>query len=437
MDYSSQPRHNVLCIDMKSFYASIEAVALGIDPLKAKLVVVGDVNRNGSVVLASSPAMKSLYSIKTGSRLYEVQRIKDEEIIITQARMSYYLSMSKRITEIFETFVPPSAIHTYSVDESWLTLNGTEKLWGTPKETAQKIMKKIYQETGLISTVGIGDNKFLAKFVLDTYGKKEFIAEARYEDVINLFHHLPVKKMWGIGDGITKRLNKLNIFTVGQLSQSNPETLKKEFGVIGQQLYEYSWGIDHSPVFYDENNPPQKAFGFMQDDEVLNQNIKSVGRGVTLLEDYVENDDVLLVVRDLVEEVCEVLRNHHLEGKTVHLSIDYSYKSSIKGFSRQKTFKSNLYTSDVKEIFNLAKDIFFKHHKKGGIVRKVRVSINNLIKEQIELFDDEDKLKRKKVSQAIDILNNKFGKGTIRSASSFNKKSISKTRKDKIGGHFQ
>jgi DNA polymerase V len=136
LDISRLPKNKILCIDMKSFYASCECVDHGLDPLEDYVVVVSDKNRSGSVVLAASPKMKQDYGIKTGSRLYEVPCRR--HIHIFNARMKRYLEISVQITELFSTFVPFEAILTYSVDESWITLDGTEKLHGSSMEAAKK-----------------------------------------------------------------------------------------------------------------------------------------------------------------------------------------------------------------------------------------------------------------------------------------------------------
>lgn len=425
------PKHDVICIDMKSFYASCECVYRGIDPMKEKLVVVGDINRNGSVVLASSPAMKKVHGIKTGSRLYEVKKIKDEHIIIAQARMGYYIEKSKEIREIFEEFVPPNQIHVYSVDESWLTLDGTKRLWGEPHEAAQKIIKRIEEKTGIVSAIGIGDNKFLAKCVLDNYAKKTGVAECRYRDVEKMIHPLPVQKMWGIGTQMTKHFNRLGIFTIGDLAHSDRDLIGQMFGKNGRILHDYAWGIDESPVFYDEENPPQSVFGFNLGDE--KNPVKSVGRGVTLLSDYKDEKAIKLVIRELVEEVCEALRKSGKQGRTIHLSVGYSMRSTRDGFSRQRSIDG--FTNDTIEIMDVCERLFQTFYRKGEAVRKLRVSVGNLTEQQEELIEDEKEIRRK-TYQAIDGLNERFGKGTVMKASSLMKESVARERSKKIAGHY-
>ncbi|RAK14024.1 IMS family protein with HHH motif [Anoxybacillus vitaminiphilus] len=234
-DISKLPTNNILCIDMKSFYASCECVDHGLDPLKDYVVVVADKNRSGSVVLAASPKMKSEYGIKTGSRLYQVP--SDRRIHIFNARMKRYLEVSVQITELFLSFVPFEAILTYSVDESWLTLDGTQKLHGTPKEAANKIRHAIWEKFGLPSCIGIGPNRFISKVVLDVYAKKQGIAECTYQEVPEKLWAVPLREIWGIGEKMEQHLNNMGMYTLGDVANSSLERLRKRFGVIGEQLY--------------------------------------------------------------------------------------------------------------------------------------------------------------------------------------------------------
>lgn len=169
-DYSQFPDRSILCVDMKSFYASIIAVHEGLDPLTCHLAVVGNTDRTGSVVLAASPAMKRDFKIKTGSRLFEIP--DDPRISIHNPKMGLFVRVSTEITKLFFRYVPPSAVHTYSVDESFLDVSGLEKVWGTPEEIADQIQRDILLDFGLPSTIGIGPNMLMAKLCLDLAAKK-------------------------------------------------------------------------------------------------------------------------------------------------------------------------------------------------------------------------------------------------------------------------
>lgn len=422
IDYSTQTRHDILCVDMKSFFATCECVERGFDPMKKKLAVVGKENKDGSVVLAASPELKKV-GIKTGSRLYEIKRLNDPSIFIAQARMSLYQRQSEKIRDIFEQFVPPHQIDVYSIDEAWLTLDGTRSLWGSPWQTADKIRKEIKSQTGIIATVGIGDNKLLAKVVLDNYAKNEGIAECRYEDVATLLHPLAVDQMWGIGNQMKKHFETMRVYTIGDLANASPDIIRKNLGVIGLKLQRYACGLDDSPVFYKDK---QFTPSFSNTDE----NAKSIGRGVTLWEDYRDASDVYLVISELIAEICEVMRSRKKIGKTIQLTIEYSRKEVDKGFSRQRTLLSE--TNDNSALRTCAIEIFKEYYIEQKPVRKIRVSVGNLM-EETELRES----KNQRLMDVQDEINHKFGKGTIQRASSMQKKSITKEQNKKIRGHYE
>src|SRR5690625_2037058 len=182
------PERNILCVDMKSFYASCAAVKKGLDPLKTPLAVVGDLQREGSIVLAATPALKQNYGIQTGSRLFEIP--KYENIIIAPAEMKLYLRMSVEVTRLFNKYVPKEDIHTYSVDESFLAVDQVEKLWGSAEKVAALILTELKDTFGISASIGIGPNMLMAKLCLDLEAKQTGIARWTYADV--------AEKLWPV-----------------------------------------------------------------------------------------------------------------------------------------------------------------------------------------------------------------------------------------------
>src|SRR5699024_1816192 len=268
MDYSNYPRNDVLCIDMRSFYASVEAVKRGLDPMTVQLAVVGDLNRPGSIVLAASPALKKKHNISNVSRFFELPR--DPDIIMAPAHMAGYLQVSMEITKLINQYVPKEAIHQYSVDEVWVTVNGLNQLFGGRRQVASAIKQDILQNFGITCSIGIGDNKFLAKVVMDLHAKKHGIAECTYEDVRKKLWPFPVQDIWGVGRRMQRNLNRMGIVTLEQLANFPLKPLTKRFGIMGEQLYWHAWGIDLSPVFGNFTKIEQKGFG----------------HGISLLRDY-------------------------------------------------------------------------------------------------------------------------------------------------------
>lgn len=415
MDYSIFPRNNVLCIDMRSFYASVECVERGLDPMKAKLAVVGDTQREGSIVLAASPALKKRYNISNVSRFFEIPLNKD--VIIAPARMGLYVKKSAEITAYLDNYAPPDAIHPYSIDETWLTTNGTEHLFGDPWEIAEKIQTGIYDNFGIPSSIGIGDNKFLAKVVMDLHAKKTGIAECRYEDVQEKLWPAPVGKIWGIGARIEERLFYMAIRNLGHLAKTNLSSLQREFGVIGEQLYYHAWGIDLSPVIGDFNKPANKGYG----------------HGITLLRDY-NAKEVKTCILELCEEVCRRARKDRKVGQTIHLSIAYT-RGNKGGFSRSKSVDTP--TNITMEMYEMCMQLFEQFYIGNPPIRRVYVTLGKLYDEtdlQLDLFHD--RTKQNDIGRVMDNIKDRFGSTAILRASSYTEAGITLDRSKKIGGHF-
>lgn len=414
MDYSIYPHHDVLCIDMRSFYASVEAIKLGLDPMAVMLAVVGDTNRPGSIILAASPALKRKHGISNVSRFFELPR--DPQIHIVNANMADYLYVSIEITKLLMDYAPTEAIHPYSVDEVWLTVNGFKKTYGTPREIAALIKEDILNRFGLTCSIGIGDNKFLAKVVMDLHAKKTGIAECRYEQIQEKLWPFPVENIWGIGKRMKQNLNGMGIITLGQLAHSNIENLKRRFGIMGEQLYWHAWGVDLSPVYGNFIKTDQKGFG----------------HGISLLRDY-SKSEVYICILELCEEVCRRTRSANLVGRTVYLSIGYS-KYTAGGFSRSKSFINP--TNITIDIYQIALYLFERYYDTQSSIRHVSVSLSNLSQShniQLGLF--EDLAKNSEIGFIMDGIRTKYGSTAILRASSYTDAGTTIDRSKKIGGH--
>jgi len=409
------PRHRILCIDMKSFFASCAAVELGLDPLTCYLVVVSDTEREGSVILAASPKMKQEFGIRTGNRLFEVP--KDPRIRIVNARMSHYLDRSLAITRLLNRFVPFECIHPYSIDESFIQLDGTERLWGPAKEAAERIRSEIYKQFGLPSAVGIGPNMLLAKLALDLEAKKKGVAEWDYADVPErLWPVTPLSKMWGIASRLERTLNHMGILSVGQLAQYDREILEKRFGVMGTQLYYHAWGVDLSKI-----GAPN-----------MERQI-SYGKGQVLLRDYDDKKDIQHVLLEMCEEVARRARQDRKAGRTVSLGVGYS-KTDGGGFYRSKTMARP--TNVTMEIYRACLDLFDTFYR-GQTVRKLSVTLSNVTDDtnvQLEWFDDGYE-KRRRLGYAMDRIREKYGSTSLLRAVSYTKGGTARERSKLLGGH--
>ncbi|WP_100333452.1 Y-family DNA polymerase [Bacillus alkalisoli] len=416
INYSQLPNNKILCVDMKSFYASCAAVMMGQDPLTSYIAVVGDTERQGSIVLAASPKLKQEFNIKTGSRLFEIPN--DPRIQIVNPKMATYLRISTEITKLFHQFVPKEAIHTYSVDESFLKLDGVESIWGDAHTIAAKIKEAIEREFQLPCAIGIGPNMLLSKLCLDLEAKKKGIAEWTYEDVkTKLWPLSPLKEMWGIGSQVQKTLNKMGIFNVGQLANYPLELLEKKFGVMGNQLYYHAWGIDLS-----ELGAP------------IIQGQISFGKSQMLLRDYTDPTEVKHVLLEICEEVARRARHHGKAGRTISLGIGYSRDELGGGFYRSKTMEGP--TNITMDLYETCLQLF-KENYVNKTVRKISVSLSNIVDDsemQLNLFEL-DRPKRRELGYVMDRIRSKYGSDALLRAVSYTNAGTARHRSRLVGGH--
>ena len=258
-------KRNILCIDLKSFFASVECVKRGLDPFTTPLVVANNKQGNGAITLAVTPYLKNL-GIKGRTRLYEIPKNITYQIV--PPRMKLYLEKSKEVVKIYADFVSFEDLHIYSIDECFLDVTDYLHYYQlTEEELAVKILQTIETKTGLTATCGIGPNMLLAKLAMDIDAKKykNGIAKWTYEDIeTKLWPITPLSKIWGIGSRLEKRLNNLGIYSMGDLAKQNPLFLKKKFGVIGEELWEHSNGLDNSLIKDFNKTPIEKSFSHSQ-----------------------------------------------------------------------------------------------------------------------------------------------------------------------------
>ena len=410
-------RH-VLCIDLKSFFASVECVERHIDPFKVNLVVANPNQGNGAITLAITPHLKCL-GIKSRTRLYEIP--KNIKYVIVPPRMSLYIKKSKEVVGIYLDFVAEEDLHIYSIDECFLDVTHYLKMYKmTDYELAQKILKTIEEKTGLTATCGIGSNMLLAKLSMDIEAKKykNGIAKWTMDDVPSkLWPIRPLSKMWSIGPRMEKKLNTMGIVTVGDIANHDKNDLKKKFGVIGEELWNHANGIDLSVISDWKVTPKNSSYSHSQ----------------VLFKDYY-GENIKLIIEEMIDVVCQRLRKNHKQAGLIGLGIGYS-KAIGGGFFH--SIKVNPTDSNV-EFFKVALNMFDRYYEEKPI-RKVSVSAGNLINketEQLSLFESlEEKENEFKANEAIDEIKNKFGKNSIVKASSLLDYSTAMERNKKIGGH--
>ncbi|WP_062104746.1 Y-family DNA polymerase [Bacillus niameyensis] len=416
IDYGTLPHKKILCIDMKSFYASCSAVMKGLDPLKCHLAVIGNLSQPGSIVLAATPPMKKDFGIKTGSRLFEIPN--DSRIILDEAKMSTYLRISTEIIRLFNRYVPKDAIHVYSVDESFIQIDGTSELWGEAHTVAKKIKDELLREFQLTCAIGIGPNMLLSKLCLDLDAKHDGIVEWTYEDVPQkLWKVSPLRKMWGIGKRLEKSLNNMGIFTVKQLAHYDRSLLEKKFGIMGNQLYYHAWGVDLS-----ELGAP-----------IMEGQI-SFGKSQILLRDYKERSEIHCVMLEMCEEVARRAREQKKAGRTISLGISYSEREWGGGFLRSCSIEEP--TNTTMDIYRVCLKLF-NTYDTGQAVRQISITLANIANDdhfQLSLFEPE-KVREKELGYTVDHIRRTYGTASLLRAVSYTDAGTTRKRSVLVGGH--
>lgn len=411
-------RH-IMCIDMKSFFASCECVERGLDPFKVPLVVANPTQGKGAMTLAITPYLKAK-GIKSRTRLYEIPYYIKYQVV--PPRMSLYIKKSKEIVNIFLDFVSEEDLHTYSIDESFLDVTHYLKMYGmTDVELAKKILNTITKRTGLTATCGIGPNMLLAKVAMDTEAKKfkDGIVKWDYSDVkTKLWEITPLSKMWSIGKRMEVRLNALGFYKVGDIAKYDRKKLKQKFGILGDELWRHANGIDDTEI-KDMKIPPKSS---------------SYSNSQVLFKDYNANN-IKIIIKEMVEVVCTRLRKNNKKAGIIGLGIGYSIDVGGGFYHNMKVNP----TLDVEEIYFVCNSIFDRFYIDDEPIRKVTIvagalSDNSSI--QLNLFNNVKTLEdNKKLNDTIDKLKEKYGKNSILKASNLLSDSTAVQRNGKIGGH--
>lgn len=412
--YNLKDRRQILLADMNSFYASVEQ-AQNPEFRGKPVVICGDPERRSGIVLAASREAKA-FGIKTVDPVWEVRQ-KCPQAILVKPRMETYVEVSVRIMDIAKSFSP--LVEVFSIDELFIDVTGTEKLWGTPWDVARKFRQRVLEETGVRCSVGIGYNKLVAKVCCDTKAKKapEGIWEFKKEDIQTQMHPLPVRELFGVGSRMERHFSSRGISTIGDLANYPLHLLKKRFGVMGEVYHLSAQGIDYSPV-----TPA-----------TFRNDMKGCGHMMTLPRDYEKSEEIEVVLLELTEEVCRRLRRMRKQGRTIKVTC--GYQGFIGGFSRQVSI---LYPSNItSDIYESAKALFHKHWN-GMAVRSIGIGVENLSNDdevQLDLFHDKEKERR--LSYSIDHIRDRFGSTALIRASSLTQAGQAMERAKKIGGHYK
>lgn len=440
-----------ICIDLKSFYASVECVERGLDPFEANLVVADPDRTEKTICLAISPAMKAL-GVRNRCRVFEIP--KSIDYIMAKPRMRLYMERSAEIYAIYLRYVSPEDVHVYSIDECFIEATPYLSLYDTdPRGFARMLMQAVLDETGICATAGVGTNLFLAKVALDI-GAKHAADNIGYLDdclfMRDIWFHTPITDIWQIGPGTARRLAKYGVHDLAGVAAMEPATLYREFGKNAEYLIDHAWGQEPCTIAEIQSYVPEG---------------KSLVNGQVLPCDY-SFDEARLVMREMAEASILELVEQGLA--TNHISLHVGYKrsesegvwgahggkdaelfdgghglrpahggrmGSYSGGSR----KLDRYTNSRSYLIARLEELFDETTSRATPIRRVNIGFAGLSPESSitpSLFDDIDAYEREHdLQKTVAAVREKFGKNALLKASSLKDKATARERNEQVGGH--
>lgn len=506
----SQEDSIYIAIDLKSFYASVECVERGLDPLAANLVVADASRTEKTICLAVSPSLKS-YGIPGRARLFEVvQKVREVNAVralkapgrtlagssyddgelkafpelalsylTAPPRMALYMEYSTRIYNIYLRYVAPEDIHVYSIDEVFMDVTHYMNIYRmTPRELAQKMVKEIFQDTGITATAGIGTNLYLSKVALDIVAKhvtpdKDGVRIAQLNEMDYrrlLWGHRPLTDFWRVGRGYARKLEENGMFTMGDVARCsigkpqnyyNEELLYKLFGKNAQLLIDHAWGWEPCTIADVKAYKPDNS---------------SLGSGQVLQSPY-SFEKGKLIVREMTDLLVLDLVDKGLASDQMVLTIGYDIENLTDPEIRKRykgpvttdhygrkvpkhahgTVNLEKQTSSTKLILDAVMGLYERIVDKNLLIRRVTVTANHVAQEsriikeetfeQLDLFTDYEALQKqkaekdaelereRKMQKAVLDIKKKYGKNAILKGMNLQEGAMTMERNRQIGGH--
>ena len=381
----------ILHVDMNNCYASIEAK---LNPkLKGlPLAVCGRREDRHGIVLAKSQEAKIL-GVKTGEAIWQA-RLKCPDLLIVPPNYEEYLKHSRWAREIYYDY--SNQVEPYGIDECWIDVTGSTHLFGSGRDIGEEIRERIKKELGITVSVGVSFNKILAKLGSDMK-KPDAVTEIPRESFKDLVWNLPVEELLGVGRASKKKLNRLMVFTIGDLAKADPDLLRSKLGVNGVYLWNYANGRDISSVSDRDYRAP----------------VKSVGRGITTTEDLENNLEVYRVFKELSFGVSKSLRSYGFLAGGIQISV--KDKDLISRLYQRQLTNPSLASSILTEE---AYDLFLQSYFWEKPIRALTIRAINLRDErsgsQLSFYDDYDQLvKKEKLDDTFFKIREKFGDYSI------------------------
>lgn len=413
-----------MCLDLKSFYASVECADLGVDPFTTPLVVADASRGLGAITLAISPALKQL-GVKNRCRLFEIP--STIEYMAVKPRMRRYMEVSASIYGVLLDYVAPEDIHVYSIDEYFIDVTPYSRLYKkTWRELALLFKYKVLAQTHIHATVGLGTNLFLAKVALDVLAKHApqgigILNEKLFKEKI--WHHQPITDIWQIGRGIASRLHKYGVVNLHGITTVPEERWYKEFGINAELLIDHAWGRETCTMKEIHMYRPAKH---------------SLSRGQILLRNY-SYEECFVPLREMVESLLLELIAEKALTKYISLGVRYADKK-VKGTGGSRRLSK--YTCSLEVLSQAVLELYKKTTHPHQEIRQLLVGFDDLVSREAvpweeDLFstsqDREEKVYQ--VERTVLSIKEKFGGNSILRASSLQEEGTMQFRNTLVGGH--
>lgn len=419
-----------LCIDLKSFYASVECVDAGLDPMSARLVVADESRGDTTICLAVTPALKAL-GVPSRPRLFQVPRRLHP--IIAPPRMKRYMDVSSRIYGLYLKRISPADIHVYSIDECFIDATPYLSFYGLDARGLANLLREdVCRETGIYATVGIGPNLFLAKIALDITAKHspDFIGEVDERTFREtLWFHRPLTDIWGIGPGIARRLAAMGAHNLAGVAALPSEALYREFGANAEYLIDHAWGQEPCTIAEIQAYEPEST---------------SMTNGQVLPCDY-SYEEARMVMHEMIDESVLEIVEHGRVVSRISLSVGYARGEGAHGardLAYPHTAASRVLgqrTDSRRVLMERFDELFGQNVRRNVPIRRIVIGLGDLVDEAYRtrtLFDDEEAdEKERNLQEAIVDVRHRFGKNALLKATSLKDKATAIERNSQIGGH--
>lgn len=418
------------CIDLKSFYASVECVARGLDPITTRLVVADPERESATICLAITPAMKKL-GVKNRCRVFEIPPGID--YITAPPRMSAYMDASAEIFSIYLRYISSDDIHVYSIDECFIDITAYMRLYRmSARELVHMLMAEVLRDTGIPSSAGIGTNLFLAKVALDIMAKHSPDGIAELDEgsfAADIATHRPITDIWNIGEGTARSLAGMGIYDLAGVARAPERILYDRFGVNAEYLIDHAHGREPCTI---------------KDIKEYRPSTTSISHSQVLFRPY-SFSEARLILREMTEVATLELVGKGLTTDRVGLAVGYNHSGryGTSSFCQPPPTGASRRLAEPTNSLRTLEDVLLSLYDSGTDrsipVRRLSISFGELCDEiytPISIFSDSSAaMKEKALLHAIVDIKDRFGKNAIVKGSSFEEHSTARDRNRLIGGH--